>query len=110
MRRTVAPSDVGLNIGSPIQATVLRFSQEMDGTIGVYMKLSNAGTKRLLGAEVICTVSDAAGQPIGSTTGEPVPPGGLAKGESCEFRWFVRVAGTGGAATATASVGQTKTE
>ncbi|MEI7835123.1 MAG: hypothetical protein WCK05_01775 [Planctomycetota bacterium] len=82
----------------------------MDGTIGVYMKLGNAGTKRLLGAEVICTVSDAAGQPIGSTTGEPVPPGGLAKGESCEFRWFVRVAGTGGAATATASVGQTKTE
>ncbi|MCY2926558.1 MAG: hypothetical protein NT031_14185, partial [Planctomycetota bacterium] len=111
LRRTeVGRSDVGIAAASPVQVTVVRFSPETDGTIGVFLKLSNADAKRLTWAKVDCTISDVAGQEIGSTQGEPVPSGGLGKGESCEFHWFVRVKDVGAALTASASVAEMKTE
>lgn len=95
---------------SPVQAEVVRFTTELDGTIGAYMKLRNAGTKKLLSAQVVCTAKDVTGQAVGSTKGMPVPARGLAPGESVDFHWFIPVSLAGGVSTVTAQAEQVKTE
>ncbi|MCY2928334.1 MAG: hypothetical protein NTV86_02350 [Planctomycetota bacterium] len=95
---------------SPVQAEVVRYATEMEGTVSVFLAVRNTGPKKVLAADVVCTVKDVAGQAIGSIRGSAVSDKGLAPNESVALHWFVPVTAAASPATVTAQVEQVTTE